>query len=79
MAIGPVSNAPGVLDVAVWVVPSAFDQVMDSPGAMVAPAGRKAKPRIVTVWLRPSAAFGSSTAAATTIRATPMRLFRRIG
>ncbi len=78
-AITPVSNAPGVLDVAVWAVPSAFDQVMDSPGAMVALWGMNAKLRIVTVWLIPSAAFGSSTAAAATIRATPMRLFRRIG
>lgn len=77
--ITSVSNAPGVLDVAVWAVLSAFVQVMDSPAAMVALGGRNAKPRIVTVWLSPSAAFGSSTAAATTIRATPMHLFRRIG
>ena len=78
-AITLVSNAPGVFDVAVWAVTSAFDQVMASPGAMIAPGGMNAKPRIVTVWLSPSAAFGSSTAAATTIRVTPMRLFRRIG
>ena len=77
--ITPVSNAPGVLDVAVWAVVSAFDQVMDSPGAMVALGGVNAKLRIVTVWLSPSAAFGSSTAAATMIRAIRMRLFRRIG
>jgi hypothetical protein len=73
-AIWPVSKAP-VFDVAVWAIPSALRQVIVSPGAMVAGLGTNVKFWIVTVWLTPSAAPGTSARIATTTDRTPMRLF----
>lgn len=76
-AIEPVSNAP-VSDVAVCATGSAFCQVMFSPGAIVALGGAKAKLRMATVWLAPSAAFGSTASSAMIVQARRNGLLRRI-
>lgn len=75
--IGPVSNAP-VSDVAVWANPSAFCQVMRSPGAMLVFTGTNVKFRMTTVWLTPSAAPGSIATIARTRTVRRTRLLRRL-
>ena len=79
-AIEPVSNATGApaSDVAVCATGSAFCQVMFSPGEIVAVGRAKAKLRMATVWLAPSAAFGSRASAAMTVNARRNGLLRRI-
>jgi len=75
--IEPVSNAP-VSDVAVCATGSAFRQLMVSPGAIVTAGGAKAKLWMVTVWLAPSAAFGSTASSAMIVQARRNGLLRRI-
>lgn len=76
--IVPVSNSPGVSDVAVWATPSTrFCQVTVSPGLIV--AGANVKFWIATVRPAASAVTASESASATnrmTTRAAVLRPIR---
>ena len=76
--ICPVSNPPGVSDVAVWTKGSMFRQVMPSPTLIVVVGGTNEKFWMTTFWLAACATFGRRPQSAMTIATTRTRPVRAI-